>query len=328
MNILYTSDNSFFPQMIVSISSLIKFTKCYINIFVICNSISKKNKGELYRASSNRVHIFLLDSPKIPTKLIPDRGSTSQFYRLFIGDIFKNINIDRLIYLDSDTLVTSSRIEKLVGLDMNDHLLGACLDPWSENYRSIFNLPNNGKMFNTGVLLINIRQWKLQSIDEKIKRLIIKRNTFIQGDQGLLNEIFHGNFFILPASYNTISSYFDFSYDGLIKFRKPSFFYSINQIHDAINQPVIVHFTSSFINDRPWFRKCNHPYTKQWRLEYSKIFLKKINLINKRFNIFRTIYMLLPSEISISILGGAQSYIRPQLIKLYITVKNILSRSV
>lgn len=141
LNVLYTLDNGFKAQLVVSLNSLIKNTKKKLNIFIIFDGIHDDDYKNLKKRESSRVKIIFLDAPEVSTKLVPDRGAKNQFYRLYLTRIFKEIfGVSKLLYLDCDTLIMNSSIENVWYLEMDDNAIAAAIDPWSYQYKSIFNL--------------------------------------------------------------------------------------------------------------------------------------------------------------------------------------------
>ncbi|GEM_PF-6524587 len=76
-------------------------------------------------------------------------------------------------------------------------------------------------------------------------------------------------------------------------------YYSISDVKKAIDDPFIVHITGHPLCLRPWFKRANHKYTKEWRdvlnLSEWKEDIKYINL-NKNFSI---LYMIVITIINI-----------------------------
>lgn len=319
MNFLYTLDNSYFPQLAISIHSLICNTSEKLNIYIVCVGLSNDDKRKLLEFENSKVEIIFLAPPKVPKKLVPDRGSSSQYFRLFIGKIFKGIDIGEVIYLDCDTLIQSNGIDDLKKFNFKGQLLGACLDPWSKEYRLLLHLEGTTKMLNSGVLVINVIEWKKRKIDTLFEKIIDDRTHFIQGDQGLLDEVINGNFIVLDPKFNAISSYFEMSYRELMIFRKPEYFYGFEDVQKAKRNPIIVHFTSSFINKRPWESFDSTLYGSLWKREYFELFNKKIKIYEQHYSIFQRTFDLLPRRLSISLLGFIQCTLRP--IKLYLCEK-------
>ncbi|WP_034995860.1 hypothetical protein [Liquorilactobacillus vini] len=127
----------------------------------------------------------------------------------------------------------------------------------------------------------------------------------------------HGEFKILEPRFNAISSYFEMSYDELLIYRKPVNFYSAEQIKTAVDDPIIVHFTSTFLCNRPWQEGSSHPFKKQWIKRISSyqkaIQIKNISLKQKNLKIF---FYLLPRRASICLFGVLQAYVRPMFLRM------------
>ncbi|MFT9273883.1 MAG: glycosyltransferase family 8 protein [Liquorilactobacillus nagelii] len=322
MNVLYTLDNGFKVQLMVSLNSLIKNTKKELNVFIIFDGMNDDDYKNLKKRENSRVKITFLDAPGISTKLVPDRGAKNQFYRLYLTKIFKGVLEDsKLLYLDCDTLIMNSSIENVWYLEMDDNAIAATVDPWSYQYKSIFNLEKDTKMFNAGIFLINLKKWKEKKYDEKLEQLIKKRKHFIQADQGLLNELVHGEFKVLEPKYNVISSYFEMNYEELLCYRKPVKFYTKSQIQNAVKNPCIVHFTSTFLDNRPWQNGSEHPLKKTWieEAEFCGVEIKKEKLSGKK-PVLKKIFRIFPRNVSVFLFGLLQAYIRPIFLKIKLSL--------
>ncbi|MDN7145082.1 glycosyltransferase family 8 protein [Liquorilactobacillus mali] len=321
MNVLYTLDRGFEPQLIVSLNTIIKNTINQLNVFIIYDEISNKSRENLRALGNNRICITFLEAPEISKKLIPDRGNKSQYYRLFISDIFKDyLEVKRVIYIDCDTFINSTDIEELNDIDLQNHPIGAVIDPWGSLYKELFNLQKTDMMFNDGFFVIDLEKWRMNKLDEKMNLLIKSREHFVQADQGLLNELVKGDFKILDPRFNVVTTYFEFSYNDLKIYRKPNNFYSENEILSAIKNPVIIHFTSTFLENRPWQENAGHPYQEMWMNELEKKGFNFEKVVRKSFKkenkILQAIYNTLPHFLAIRILGILQAYVRPLILKI------------
>lgn len=312
MNILYTLDSGFSKQLIVSVYSLIEHTQQDLRIFIVSDKIPQKYRIILNGFSDNeRINIIYLDPPVLPEKLIPDRGGKSQYYRMFIGQLFSKIDIEKITYLDADTLITDDNIQMLENIDMQDSVLGACLDPWSKLYRKALGLKEGVQIFNSGVLVIDVQKWKLDNIDQKINNDIDEQKRFQQGDQGILNRVFENNFFVLSANFNVMDIYFSMNYEKIIAYRKAISFYKKHEIEDGKKHPIIVHFTSSYLQNRPWVKYSNNPYSDRWIEYYEKIMEEKLTLVAPKKTMLKIINDYLPQPVSFKILSFLQSFVRP-----------------
>ncbi|MFR0537495.1 glycosyltransferase family 8 protein [Limosilactobacillus reuteri subsp. suis] len=325
-NIVYASDNSFAPIMGTSIYSLLinNTDAKRINVSILDSGIDKTNKNNINRIFEEFDNAVLkwisVDSisNKIGIEVQNDRGSFSQYSRLFIDDVL-NKNVNRVLYLDCDTVITSS-IRELWNIDLQNKVVGAFKDAFSEYYRKVINLAKNDIMFNSGVMLINLKKWRELKIKNKILKYIIYNNGKVQqGDQGALNAILSSNVVPLDPKYNFVSILCELSFDELKHYRKPVNFYTKSTIDKAKLCPVIIHYTSSFYSIRPWFSNSNHPLREYWKSYFDKTPWKDEQLpYENRKWINYLFYHGLRKPI-LYCAGIAQIYLRP--LKNYLTRK-------
>lgn len=322
MNIVYGCDDNFAPVLYVSVATLIKCNAdSKLKIYIIDDHISENNKKEINRLAIGNNKIFWLPminiNNEIGSKLQFDRGSSAQFARIFI-DRYLPKDVNRIIYLDCDTMSVSS-IKKLWNIDLKNATFGACLDAFSRFYSRNLKLPKNASLINSGVLLIDLDKWRSKFKEQQAIEILKKNNGKLQqADQGLLDILVQDDLLILDPKFNCINGYFEFSYTEWIKYRKPekiyTEIYTAHLIQNALVNPVIIHFTSSFLNDRPWIVGATNPYTDNWLVELSKSTLV-LNCINKN-SLLERIFKKLPRCFAISLYGLLQAYIRP-IIKIH-----------
>lgn len=321
MNIVYGCDDNFAPVLYVSVATLIKYNKkSKLNIYVIDDHISTDKKNAINKLMTIDHKIFwlpMIDIKKeIGSELQLDRGSSAQFARIFI-DRYLPKSIDRVLYLDCDTMPISS-IKELWEMDLENATFGACLDAFSKFYSRNLKLSKNADLINSGVLLIDLYKWRSRSKEQKAIETLRKNNGKLQqADQGLLDILVQDDLRVLNPKFNCINGYFEFSYTEWIKYRKPTSSYTEKYteplIRDALENPVIVHFTSSFLNDRPWIIGSENPYTDDWLMELSKSTLT-MNLVKKK-SLLKRIFKKLPRRWAIKSYGILQAYLRPLLKK-------------
>ena len=125
-------------------------------------------------------------------------------------------------------------------------------------------------MFNSGVMLVDLDKWRKDDIEGKLLSFIKSKNGRIQqGDQGALNAVLSKETYCFEPKMNAVTIYFDFTYDEMMTYRKPPEFYTREQIEEAVSNPVIIHFTTSFLSHRPWVEGCQHKYVDEW-IKYKK----------------------------------------------------------
>ena len=159
----------------------------------------------------------------------------------------------RILYIDSDIFIHSKNISNIFKIEMNDYPLCAIRDSQQR-----FNLSNevldfkknglpNSRYFNSGVLLINSRQWQNGHYYKKIcNALQTYPYPTILHDQTLLNLIFYENWLEISPKWNWMSG-------PLTSFASEYFkihmFHGKTWINDPKRIPVSFHDEFVFYND-------------------------------------------------------------------------------
>lgn len=322
-HIVYASDNRFAEILGISILSLYKNSQDMDRIFVyiLDSGINDENKKRIEELSK----IFNRDKPQwimardisqeLQMKVVADRGSVAQYARLFVSHDLPQ-GLKRVLYLDSDILVVKS-IYELWNLNMHGKTIAALNDAFSRFYRRNIGLDQSDVMFNSGVMLIDLARWNKQNIEQKLLNFIgQKRGKIQQGDQGALNAVLSRDCYCFDPKYNTVTIFYDFSYKELKTYRKPiKGYYSETDIKRVINDPYIIHFTTSFLSKRPWMIGCKHRYCNVW-LNYKNDSpwrdepLREDNRPKWKLNLTK-IFKLLPRGLAIHVAGFFQAYERP-----------------
>ena len=148
------------------------------------------------------------------------------FARYFIPDF---VTEDKVLYLDSDLIVTGD-LTDLFELDLGENYLGAA--------RSCFGA---GVGFNAGVLLLNNKKWKSETIRQKLIELTEKEHENVkEGDQSILNMLFKDQYSLLEDKYN-----FQIGFDAGAAEKNHAFIFEI----PLTPSPKILHYISP---DKPW----------------------------------------------------------------------------
>ncbi|MCI8957366.1 MAG: glycosyltransferase family 8 protein [Eubacterium sp.] len=329
-HIVYASDNRFAEILGVSLVSLYENSKDMddIVVYILDSGIADDNRQKLISVckSYKRSDLVFIKAKNISEKLsmdvAVDRGSLSQYARFFVSsDLPKGLS--RVLYLDCDTIILKS-IKELWNLTLHGKTIAALMDAFSKYYRVNIDLKENDIMFNSGVMLIDLNKWKEQGIEKKLLKFIIAKNGRIQqGDQGALNHVLSCNTYCFEPRFNSVTIFYDFNYQEMMIYRKPPRFYTKEQIQEAVENPSIIHFTTSFLSRRPWVEGCKHRYVNVW-LKFKEMSpwvsetLWKDNTGSGKRTMVR-ILKIFPRKIMISICGFVQAYGRPW--------KNLMSSS-
>lgn len=326
-HIVYATDDNFAEILGVSLVSLYENSKDVddIIVYVLDSGISDENIEKLKSLPKkySRSDLSFIKATDISKELSMnvnlDRGSLSQYARLFVSSVLP-AKLDRVLYLDCDIIINKS-ISELWNLDIKGKTIAALKDAFSKQYRKNIDLEPDDIMFNSGVMLIDLDKWRRENIESKLLEFIRKKNGKIQqGDQGALNAILSKETFCLEPRFNSVTIFYDFSYEEMMVYRKPVNFYPREEIELAVRKPSIIHYTTSFLSKRPWYEGCEHKYAAEW-FKYKDMspWSDKPLWTEKRKNGIRGLYVSLcnkmPRKLMIGFSGILQAYGRPLVYK-------------
>ncbi len=248
LTVVVASDNHY----LILLAALIKSIEANlrkgqpINVYVIEDHVSADNKKKLQ--DSVDASITTLYWQKM-AEVIPegmqlplDRSSypLNIYMRLFIP-YFIPETVEEVLYLDVDMIVQHD-ITTLFENDLGKRIVAAVLDPriitfdnsWGGvmNYQEL-GLPGTTRYFNTGLLLMNTKEWRANDITTKIIKCIEDNKKFANyPDQYGLNVVLANNWLELSPLWNHFSTIDPTEPPHLIHFveRKPIYqSYQFNQ---------------------------------------------------------------------------------------------------
>jgi lipopolysaccharide biosynthesis glycosyltransferase len=190
--------------------------------------------------------------------------SITTYYRLLLEAVLPDV--DRVIYLDADTIVLAP-ITELWGVDLGDSLLGAVghASKLSATFGAPRGIPSFAKLglpgglptFNAGVMVIDLDGWRKAEVSRRtLAYLRAFREDVLWWDQDGLNVVLHGHWKPLPAHWNVMTSHFA----GFTKWQDSVL--SADDYERAIRSPSIIHFSSE---DKPWFASYAGLFANEFR---------------------------------------------------------------
>lgn len=268
MNILYTLDNNFVSQVGASICSVCENNKNkHLCFYIISDNITSENKNkfkQLVNHYNNKLSIIEIGDlhQYFDFKFDTLGWNSVVLARLLCYKILPQY-IDRVLYLDGDTIVLSDLTE-LWKSDLKGRPIGACIEPTVDANRKQRLDMEQYPYFNSGVLLIDLAKCRNKGSFEKIIDFYRKNDgKLFAPDQDAINGCLKGNIQILSPKYNFSNTYIFYPYKILCKISGKSGFVDEDIYYDAINSPVIIHYLGE---ERPW-RKGNH---HRFRNDYVK----------------------------------------------------------
>ena len=165
MNILYALNDKFVPQTATSILSLCENNKDIdeINFYIISYQITNKNKKELVKMVKKYKRTISFIEIDDLNKYIDFEFDTTGWPQITLARLLMDKllpdSIDRILYLDGDTIVRGTLIE-LWNTNLDNEILAASIEPTiSCERKKVLNLENY-PYCNAGVLLVNLNKWR------------------------------------------------------------------------------------------------------------------------------------------------------------------------
>lgn len=178
------------------------------------------------------------------------------YYRLYAEDLLPKY-IEKVLYLDCDIIVDRP-IGHLFDMDWEGFSVGAVPDMCTEwqDYYDRLGYERGLGYFNAGVLFMNLKYWRDNSIGQKcIEYLASNYDRIFNNDQDVLNVVMRNSKKFLPVSYNY-----------QMQLRMPYFFNTFSEKMKKevleTTSPHIIHYAAEL---KPWMTKYFfHPFNAEW----------------------------------------------------------------
>lgn len=260
LHIALASDENYAEFVAIVITSLFATSKGFerISIHLLSNNISSDTVNKINQHIPQNGELTVYDISDIGKRLktnIPSTIAISAYSRLFLASILPP-NINKVLYVDCDVIFNND-ISELWDTNITNNSVAGVLDTLPDNKsKNNIGISCNSPYINSGVLLINLANWRQKGIEKQFIDFLLAHNgTVHHHDQGIINAVCKDKL-ILHPQYNLTSSYISHPYKLLAKTNTP--FYSKEEVNDAIIKPSIIHFTEGFYN-RPWIKNSKHP---------------------------------------------------------------------
>ena len=261
-HIAFAINDTYVPYITVTIKSIIENNRGNeLCIHVLTDSISNSNRkrlGEVVSDCKNmKLNIYLVNDDSLHS-LKTGVWPIHAWYRILLPYVLPD-TVNRVLYLDADTLVLAS-LNELFAIDMENCSIAAVLDPMSLKEDTFVRC---GYFFEklyvcSGVMMMNLHYWRKYKLTEKIiewGRIHVDEIEY--PDQDVINHVCQDSKTILPFRFGILNC---FQYDD---FYKPPYFEALKE---CIEKPVIVHYANSY----PWLKDWNkHPFCIDW-IKYNK----------------------------------------------------------
>ena len=282
INILVCTDNNYIIPLAALLNSLkesARSNKIIIHWFAleISNSNIKKIK-KLSNSLCYKIKVYAFFGSKISSKFFTSGRITSAAYlRLYLADRLKDVS--KVLYLDCDMIVLGD-IKDLWSYDISRYIAAVVKDAEGTNLNHLGKLRPK-TYFNSGMMLINIDQWKKERIQDKLFNLLGQNIHFRFHDQDLLNLSLNNKTLFIETKWNLIPSRenkYVIKYYAMIARLRLEKVFKLN---------TIIHYAAS---KKPWHFLSSHSLKFLWwkhlrKTEFSHFVPEDKNFFNFFFKI-------------------------------------------
>lgn len=274
ITVVLASDDNYSQHVAVTSASILCNTQypAKITFYVFSDAIAEYNKNKIQKTiASLGGHVQFLEVQNIGVDgFTSGHISKAAYLRLKISSLLP-YNITRAIYFDAD-LVVLDDIHNLWNISLEGKPIGAVCDfgimsskRMMRQKEQSLGLGPRDAYFNSGVLLIDVAQWRINNYEDKVIDCA-RKNKFRHHDQDALNKIFLHNWKELPLQWNVIPPVFTLPLKILLNvdYRKKSV--------QALRHPAVFHWAGRY---KPWefalhphFNTLYYTYLKQTAFQH------------------------------------------------------------
>lgn len=215
--IMYSIDSNYAKYCAVSIRSLLanRDNSIPLDIVVVHQNVQEYilRKIKLCEEQSVNIRFFnindIVSKEELETLPTKKYWSLATYFRFFVGDIFSEY--ERVLYLDSDTIVCDS-IDQILNVSLKqDEVLAACIDigmmrylqdaNWQFYARNKLKINNLENYFQAAVILFDIKKYNAEEFRSRLLSSSAS-NDYKYLDQDALNVVFQNRVKLLDLRWN------------------------------------------------------------------------------------------------------------------------------
>ena len=277
IHIAYACNDRYVEQTMISMASIFENNRQNnIEIYLLEDHISEqylKKIKDIALCYEQIVKIVSLDEVMDGFELEGDEYHPRTIYaKLFLDKVCQ---ADRILYLDSDTVVCDSLIP-LWKMDLNDYYIAGVKMPYSDQIKKRLKIENDVPYLCDGIMMLNLQAWRENKLREKCMAFIRESsNSPYMLSEGTVNYVSQNHIKVLPPKYNLMSSMIMWDAEQIEQLFLANDYYANDDIQEARKEPVVIHYLNE-LYIRPWYANTDHPYKDiYWT------YRKKINILEE-----------------------------------------------
>ena len=217
INVVLASDSNYAQHVAVVAASILSNTKSKVNMHVLSDGISQEKIALIRQTVENfggKLSVYDLSNYQCFENLFTSGHiSKAAYFRLDIANILPE-NVEKVIYIDVDLLVLQD-IAELWNFNLNGKPIAAVPDygimaskRLMKQKNQVLGLPMDNLYFNSGVVIMDLQQWREQNYAQQVIKLAAEGNL-PHHDQDALNKVFMNKWEALPLKWNVIPPVFN-----------------------------------------------------------------------------------------------------------------------
>lgn len=195
MNLLFTIDRGYMEHVEDCIGSILRFpSEDGYDIYIMHSDLTEEDKAQISRHIADkraRLHFIYVDRDMFEVFPESDRYPRLIYYRIFAAQLLPK-DLDRILYLDGDTIVINS-LEELYEMDFDGNYFLACT-----HVKKLMNKINQCRLgaeevpyINSGVMLMNLQALRENVDEERVIQFVLnKKNVLVLPDQDVISALY------------------------------------------------------------------------------------------------------------------------------------------
>ena len=274
MNVVYASNDGYARHLGTSLYSLLDRNRDFaeIDVYVLTLGLSAENQEKIREIAGHferKISFCNVDDLRERIGYEVDTGGfdISVMLRLFMWYMLPE-SVERVLYLDCDTVVLQS-LKHLWKENLEGNVVGAVMEPTIyQAVKESIDLGEEDPYYNSGVLLVDLKQWREQNIQGKLLEFWKRKGgKLFASDQDVLNGTLKGQIHTLMPRYNFFTNYRYFSYRELVRQGKTYRAVTPRELQMAKKHPSIIHYMG---DERPWVAGNFNHYRRAYELYLAK----------------------------------------------------------
>lgn len=214
--VVLSTDENYAPYCATTIASVLENSEknTEFDFYILTAKLSKETKGkfqDLKKIKNYSINFVSVNKDLFRDCPVSYHFTREAYFRFKLPSLLPGI--DKIMYLDCDMIVFRD-LSELFQTDINNYYAGMVLDastklsPNANQER--LELPENSSYFNTGLIIINLKKWREEKIEQKLFEWTKEnKERIIWVEQDAVNVVFHGFIRELPEEYNIQLNYYN-----------------------------------------------------------------------------------------------------------------------